>query len=97
MEAEKNGGKVIAGAPFTFLGARLRSLLLSHRWRLLCDSKAAYIVKSLWLLPLQSRQQPLPAWLKAFSIWIRRAARQCHGAVVPEHIVVQGVHRRCRE
>ena len=30
MEAEKNGGKVIAGAPFTFLGARLRSLLLSH-------------------------------------------------------------------
>jgi hypothetical protein len=31
MEAEKNGGKVIAGAPFTLVGARLRSLLLSHR------------------------------------------------------------------
>ena len=30
MEAEKNGGKVIAGAPFTLVGARLRSLLLSH-------------------------------------------------------------------
>ena len=56
MEAEKNGGKVIAGAPFTFLGARLLSLLLSHRWRLLCDSKAAYIVKSLWLLLLHCRE-----------------------------------------
>ena len=31
MEAEKNGGKVIAGAPFTLVGARLRSLLLSLR------------------------------------------------------------------
>ena len=64
MEAEKNGGKVIAGAPFTLVGARLRSLLLSHRWRLLCDLKAAYIVKSLWLLQLQSREQPLPTSLK---------------------------------
>ena len=44
----------IAGACFALVGARLRSLLLSHGWRLLCDSKAAYIVKSLWSLQLHS-------------------------------------------
>jgi len=46
----------IARACFTLVGARLRSLLLSHGWRLLCDSKAAYIVKSLWLLLLHCRE-----------------------------------------